>query len=74
MFLILTKCKLEDIYLFHEGFPGGSRVKNLPANLGDVGSVSGLGRSPGEGNGNQLQYSLLGNLVDRGDWWGLQQG
>ena len=48
-------------------FPGVS-VKNLPANAGDVGSIPGLGRSPGEGNGNPLQYSCLGNLMDRGAW------
>ena len=51
------------------GFPGGSVVKNPPANAGDVGSSPGLGRSPGEGNGNPLQYSCLrGNLMDRGAW------
>ena len=52
--------------------PGGSVVENLPANAGDTGdivSVPGLERSPGEGNGNQLQYSCLGSLVDRGAWW-----
>ena len=50
-------------------FPGGSAVKNLPAcNAGDLGSVPGLGRSPGGGNGNPLQYSCLGNLMDRGAW------
>ena len=48
------------------GFPGGSVVKNPTANAGDVGSVPGLGRSPGEGRGNPLQYSCLGNPVDRG--------
>ena len=42
-------------------------VKNLPANAGDMGSVSELGRSHGERNGNPLQYSCLGNLMDRGD-------
>ena len=41
------------------GFPGSSVVKNLPANAGDVGLICGLGRSPGEGNGNPLQYSFL---------------
>ena len=50
------------------GFPGGSVVKNPTANAGDVGSVPGLGRSPGEGRGNPLQYSCLGNPVDRGAW------
>ena len=49
--------------------PGGSVVKTPPANAGDVGSVHGLGRSPGEGNGNPLQYSCLENLMDRGAWW-----
>ena len=42
------------------GFQGGSVVKNLPANVGDAGSISGSGRSLGEGNGNPLQYSYLG--------------
>ena len=44
-------------------------IKNLPANAGDVGSIAGLGRSPGEGNGNPLQYSCLGNPMDRGACW-----
>ena len=43
-------------------------VKNLPANSGDAGSIPGLGRSPGEGNGNPLQYSCLENPVNRGAW------
>ena len=43
-------------------------VTNPPANAGDAGSVPGWGRSPGEGNGNPLQYSCLGNLVGRGAW------
>jgi len=51
------------------GFPGGSVVKNLPPNAGDVGSIPGPGRSPEEGNGNPLQYSYLENAMDRG---GLQ--
>ena len=50
------------------GFPGGPVVKNLPANAGDVGSVPGSGRSPGEENVNPLQYSCLGNPMDRGAW------
>ena len=44
-------------------------VKNLPANAGDMGSIPGLGRSPGEGNGNPLQYFCLENSMDRGAWW-----
>ena len=47
-------------------FPGSLAVKNLPANAGNMSSVPQLGRSPGEGNGNPLQYSCLGNSMDRG--------
>ena len=54
-----------------------SVVNNLPANAGDSDSIPGSGRFPGEGNGNPLQYSCLGNPVDRGPWWlhsmGLQK-
>ena len=50
------------------GFPGGSVEKNLPANAGDMGSILGLGRSPGEGNGNPLQHSSLENPMDIGAW------
>ena len=48
------------------GFPGGSMVKNLPANAGDESLIPGSGISPGEGNGNPLEYSCLGNPMDRG--------
>ena len=48
------------------GFPGGSVVKNSPANAGDVGLIPGSGRSPGVGNGNSLPDSRLGNPMDRG--------
>ena len=48
------------------GFPGGLVVKHTPANSGDLGSISGSGRSPGGGNGNPLQYSCLENPMDRG--------
>ena len=51
-----------------QGFPGGSVIKNPPANTGDVGSIPGSGRSPGEGNGNLLQYSCLENFMDGGAW------
>ena len=61
-------------YLITGGFPGGSAVKNLPANAGDTGSISGSGRSPGGGNGNPLQYSCLGNPVGRGAWWATVHG
>ena len=49
------------------GFPGGSEVKNPPANAGDMGSILGL-RYPGEGNANLLQYSCLGNPMDGRAW------
>ena len=57
------------------GFPGGSAVKNPPAMLeitcitGDIGLIPESERSPGEGNGNPLQYPYPGNAVDRGAWW-----
>ena len=50
------------------GFPGRSVVKNLSANAGDIGLIPGLGRSPGEGNGNLLQYSCLNNSMDSEAW------
>ena len=49
-------------------FPGGSDGKKSACNAEDQGSVPGLGRSPGEGNSNPLQYSCLENLMDRGTW------
>ena len=52
----------------------GSVVKNLPANAGDADLILGLGRSPGEGNSNPLQYSCLGNPMDRGEWQLTVQG
>ena len=51
-----------------KGFPGGSGGKASACNGGDLGLIPGLGRSPGAGNGNPLQYSGLENSVDRGDW------
>ena len=57
-----------------KGFPGGSVVRNLPANAGDTSSILGWGRSLEEGNGNPLQYSCLGNSTDRGAWWVTAHG
>ena len=51
-----------------QGFPGGSEVKASAWNAGDMGSIPGSGRSPGEGNGNPLQYYCLKNPMDRGAW------
>ena len=56
------------------GFPGGSDGKESACNAGDSGSVPGLGRYPGEGNGNILQYSCLENSMDRGAWQALVHG
>ena len=65
--LQLNSCLADPLSLLD--FPGGSVVRNLPANEGDLrvgGSIPGSGRSPGEGNGNPLQYSCLENPVDGG--------
>ena len=56
------------------GFPGGSGSKESACNAGDQGSISGLGRSPGEGNGNPVQYSCVENSMDRGAWWARVYG
>ena len=54
--------------------PGGSSVKNLSANAGDKHLIPGPGRFPGEGNGNPLHYSCLGNPMDRTAWWATIHG
>ena len=55
-------------------FPGGSDSKESACNVGDLDSVPGTGRSPGEGNGNPLQCSCPENPMDRGDWWATVHG
>ena len=55
-------------------FPNNAVVKNLLANVRDMGSIPGPGRSPGEGNGNSVQYSCLENSRDEGDWWAAVHG
>ena len=58
--------------LIHRGFPGGTSGKESAGNAGELrnmGSIPELGRSPGGGHGNPLQYSCLENSVDRGAWW-----
>ena len=62
---IYISVNIIDIYW---GFPGGSEVKASACNVGDLGSIPGWGRSPGEGNGNPLQYSCLENPMDGGAW------
>ena len=56
-------------YTYIWGFAGGSDGKESICNAGDLGLIPGLGRSPGDGNGNPLQYSCLENSMDRGAWW-----
>ena len=56
------------------GFPGGSVGKEFICNVGDLDSIPGSGRSPGEGNGNPLQYSCPENPMDREAWWATVYG
>ena len=56
------------------GFPHSSVSKNSACNAGDTGLIPRLGKSPGEGNGNPLQYSFLENPMDRGAWWATVHG
>ena len=79
-FLFVLLAFLEYLLLFTSclsmmvGFPGGSDGKESACNAGDPGSIPGSGRSPGGGNGNPLQYSCLGNPMDRGAWHATVQG
>ena len=59
---------------FYDLFPGGSDRKESTCQAGNSSLIPGLGRSPGEGNGNPLQYSYLGNSMDRGAWWATVYG
>ena len=60
--------------IFSRGFPGGSDSEGSACNVGDLGSIPGLGRSPGKGNGNPLQYSCLENPMDGGAWEAIVHG
>ena len=64
---LLIACCISELSL--RDFPGGSDGKVSAYNAGDPGSIPGSGRSPGEGNGNPLQYSFLENPMDGGAWW-----
>ena len=55
--------------MIYMGFPDGSNGKKSARNVGNPRSIPGLGRPPGEGNGNPLQYSCLEKSMDRGTWW-----
>ena len=72
--LRLFKCENWQMITPAWGFSGSSVVQNLPANAGDMGSILGLWRSPGEGKGNQFQYSCLENHTDRGAWQATVHG
>ena len=61
-------------YGFSDSFPDSSVGKEATCNAGDPGSIPSLGRSPGEGNGNPLQYSCLENSMDGGAWWTTVHG
>ena len=63
----LTLAKQEQL-MSNRGFPGGANGEKSACNVGDLGSIPGSGRSPGEGHGNPLQYSCLENPMDRGAW------
>ena len=68
-----SRVKLSSLLLYTRRFTGRSVLKNLPANAadtGDGGSIPGLGRTPGVGNGNPLHYACLENSMNKGDWWG----
>ena len=59
---------------YYMGFPGGAEVEASACNMRELGSIPGLGRSPGEGNGNPVQYSCLENPMDGGAWWATLHG
>ena len=66
--------RISNKHLVRTSFPGGSEVKASAWDAGDPGSIPGLGRSPGEGNGNPLLYPCLENLMDGGAWWAIVHG
>ena len=77
MHMIVCDClTFTNIMINHNigGFPGGSDGKESAYNAGDQGSIPGSGRSPGEGNGNPLQYSCLENPMDGGGWQATVHG
>ena len=60
--------------MLYKNFPSGSDGKEFACNAGDLASIPGLGRFPGERNGYSLQYSCLGSPMDRGTWWATVHG
>ena len=73
-FVVIGRCHHLERIMKDLGFPSGTVVKNPPVNVGEVGSIPGSGRSLGEGNSNPLQYSCLGNSMDRGAWQAIVHG
>ena len=71
---VLQHHSLKASFPWASGFPGGSSGKQSAYNVGDLGSIPGLRRPPGEGNGHLLQYSCLESPVDRGAWWATVHG
>ena len=69
-----TQENIVQLLLLSTGFPCSSVGKESACSSGDPGSIPGLGRSPGEGNGNPLQYPCLENLMDTGAWWAPVHG
>ena len=72
--MLLTYRKNFILFFNSKENPGGSVVKNMPVNAGHAGPISGSGSSPGEGNGNPLQYSCLENFMDRVAWQATVHG
>ena len=70
----VTQGAYEGVFFIGTGFPGGSEAKESACNAGDEGSIPESERSPGEGNGNPLQYSCLENPMDRGAWQARAHG
>ena len=67
-FFLTFKLREQVTFILYLGFPGGSDGKASACNVGDPGLIPGSGRSPGEGNGNPLQYSCPENFMDGGAW------
>ena len=74
VYLQRTLFKVHNYLTFKRGFPGGSYGKESTCSAGDLGLIPGLGRSPGEGNDNPLQYSCLRNAMGRGAWGATVHG
>ena len=69
-----SKVLISNQVFLYLGLPGGSEGKASACTAGDLGSIPGLERSPGEGNGTPLQYSFLENSMDGGAWWATVHG